>query len=165
MPETFSGAERELLRIVLDRLIPAAGTFPAAGDLGVGAHLETGTTAGVRRLFVEGLRQIAMASERLQPEGFGALTGQQQDSVLERLERDQPIFFEMLVRQTYGGYYSHATVLRLLGEDVPPQPRGHRVDPFDPPSSRGSSGARSPTASPEGVGPRRALPKCRFISS
>ena len=134
MPETFTPGQRELLRLVLNRLVPAGGGFPAAGDLGVGAYLEqvAGATAAVRRLFVEGLRQIAMAGERPQPDGFAALTGDQQDFVLQRMEREQPGFFEILVRQTYSGYYSHATVLRLLAVDAPPQPRGYHVNPFEP---------------------------------
>jgi Gluconate 2-dehydrogenase subunit 3 len=133
MPETFTPTERELLRLVLNRLVPAGGGFPAAGDLGVGAYLEqvAGGTAGARRLFVEGLREIAMAGERHHPDGFAALTGDQQDSVLQHLEREQPGFFEILVRQTYSGYYSHATLLRLLGVDGPPQPSGYPVDPFE----------------------------------
>ena len=132
MAEIFSPAEREMLGVVLDRLVPAGRGFPAAGALGIGAHLEhvAGTTPAARRLFVEGLRQIAIAGERVRPAGFAALTGDEQDSVLERLERDQPAFFEVLVRQTYSGYYSHPAVLPLLGEDSPPQPHGHRVEPF-----------------------------------
>lgn len=125
MPEIFGPAERELLTVVLDRLVPAGRGFPAAGALGIGAYLEqvAATTPAARRLFVEGLREIAMA-------GFTALTGDEQDAVLERLERDRPAFFEVLVRQTYSGYYSHPAVLALLGEDRPPQPHGHPLDPF-----------------------------------
>jgi hypothetical protein len=132
MPEIFSPAERELLGVVLDRLVPAGRGFPAAGALGIGAYLErvAGTTPAARRLFVEGLRQIAMAGERIRPAGFAALTGDEQDAVLERLERDQPAFFEVLVRQTYSGYYSDPAVLALLGEDSPPQPHGYPLDPF-----------------------------------
>jgi hypothetical protein len=134
MSETFTPAERELLRRVLDRLIPAGGGFPAAGELGIGAHLEqvAAATAGARRRFVEGLRQIAMAGERDHPDGFAALAGDEQDAVLRRIEGEQPAFFEALVNQTYSGYYSHPTVLRLLGMDGPPQPRGHRVEPLGP---------------------------------
>ena len=91
-----------------------------------------GATPAARRLFVEGLRQIAMAGERHRPDGFAALTGDEQDAVLQRIEREQPGFFEILVRQTYSGYYSHATVLRLLAVDVPPQPRGYHVNPLNP---------------------------------
>jgi hypothetical protein len=134
MPETFTPTERELLRLVLNRLVPADRGFPAAGDLGIDSYLEhvASATPAARRLFVEGLRHIAMAGERYQSDGFAALTGDQQDSVLQRLEREQSGFFEILVRQTYSGYYSHTTVLRLLGVDGPPQPRGYHVDPFEP---------------------------------
>ena len=34
------------------------------------------------------------------------------------------------MRQTYSGYYSDPAVLSLLGEDSPPQPHGHPLDPF-----------------------------------
>jgi hypothetical protein len=73
-----------------------------------------------------------MAGEARQPAGFAALTHEEQDSVLLGLERGNPAFFEVLVRQTYSGYYSRPDVLRLLGVEGPPQPGGHRVDPFDP---------------------------------
>ena len=134
MPETFTPAERDLLRLVLDRLVPADGNFPGAGDLGVAAYLErvAGGAPPVRRLFVEGLRQIAITAERIRPDGFAALTGDERDAVLRDLERDRPEFFEILVRQTYAGYYSNASVLRLLGEEGAPQPRGHLLDPFAP---------------------------------
>jgi len=132
MPELLGPAERALLRLVLNRLVPADGPFPAAGSLGVGMGVEqlAGNTPAARRLLVEGLRQIAMAGEQAHPEGFAALTDDQRDAVLERVEREHPAFFETLVRQTYAGYYSDASVLKLLGEDAPPQPRGHRVDPM-----------------------------------
>jgi hypothetical protein len=132
MSEVWSPAERELLALVLDRLVPAGRGFPAAGALGIGAYLEqvAGTTPAARRLFVEGLREIAIAGERIRPAGFAALSGDEQDSVLQSMERDHPAFFEALVRQTYSGYYSHPAVLALLGEDNPPQPHGHRIDPF-----------------------------------
>jgi hypothetical protein len=73
-----------------------------------------------------------MTGEARQPDGFAALTAEQQDAILQDLERGNPAFFEVLVRQTYSGYYSRPEVLRLLGVEGPPQPGGHRVDPFDP---------------------------------
>ena len=134
MGEIFSAAERELLRLVLNRLVPAELGFPAAGDLGIGAYLEevTADAPAARRLFVDGLRQIGMAGQRDGGDGFAALTGAEQDAALRRVERAEPAFFEALVRQTYSGYYSHAAVLRLLGVEGAPQPRGFRVDPFAP---------------------------------
>jgi hypothetical protein len=133
IPEAFAPAQRELLRLVLNRLVPAGGDFPAAGDLGVGAYLEqvAGASAATRRLFLDGLQQISVASGRQHPDGFAALSGDQQDAVLRLLEREHGEFFEILVRQTYSGYYSHAVVLPLLGVDAPPQPRGHVVGPVE----------------------------------
>lgn len=90
-----------------------------------------GARAGTRRLFVEGAWQIALAGVERHPDGFAALNGEPQDSVLKDLEEKRLRLFEILVDQTYGGYYSHPTVLQGLGVGAPPQPRGHTVEPLE----------------------------------
>jgi len=102
----FTSAQRELLRHVLDRLVPAGHGFPAAGDLGIAAYLEevVGARAGMRRLLLDGLRRIALVGERRHPDGFAVLAGDEQDSVLGVVEREDPEFFEVLVGETYSGY-------------------------------------------------------------
>ncbi len=131
--EVFTPPQRELLRLVLNRLVPAGRNFPAAGDLGIVDHLDrvTGTSPGARRMLLEGLRQIEMASERPRQGGFATLAVEEQDVVLHDVEHQLPEFFEALVLHTYCGYYSHPTVIRLLGYEGPPQPRGHTLEPFD----------------------------------
>jgi len=39
-PAFFAVAQRELLVSVLNRLVPAAGAFPGAGDLGVASYID-----------------------------------------------------------------------------------------------------------------------------
>ena len=131
----FTSAERELLRHVLNRLVPESPGLPAAGDLGIAAYLEevVGARAGMGRLLLDGLRRIARIGEGRHPDGYAALTGDEQDSVLGVVEREDPGFFEVLVAETYSGYYSHPTVLRHLGVEGPPQPRGHTLEPFQGP--------------------------------
>ena len=130
----FPASQGPLIRAVLNRLIPAGGGFPGAGDLDLLDHLDRAacSSAETRRMFVEGLRQIGVESERRHARGFEDLAAGEQDEVLRHVEGERRAFFEALVSQVYQGYYSHPAVVRLLGlEARPPQPLGHTLPPFD----------------------------------
>ena len=130
----FTAAQQEFLRGILNRIVPAGGNFPGAGDLGVAAYLDAvvGRTADLRRLFAEGLVQVTIASLAQDGREFVNMSDDQKDAVLRHVETANPAFFEALVQHTYSGYYSHPVVVRLLGLEVwPPQPRGHHLEPFD----------------------------------
>jgi Gluconate 2-dehydrogenase subunit 3 len=134
MPAFFVASQQMLLSAVLNRLIPATDDFPGAGDLGIASYVDTvvGCFADLRRLFAEGLTHIAMASQALEGQEFIALADDHKDAVLRQVETLHPTFFEALVQHTYSGYYSHPTVIRLLGlEARPPQPRGYHLEPLD----------------------------------
>ena len=134
MPAFFVASQQMLLNAVLNRLIPATDDFPGAGDLGIASYVDTvvGRFADLRRLFAEGLTHIAMASQALQGQEFIALADDHKDAVLRQVETLHPTFFEALVQHTYSGYYSHPTVIRLLGlEARPPQPHGYHLEPLD----------------------------------
>jgi hypothetical protein len=129
--QVFTPSQAVLLRLVLNRLVPAGGGFPAAGDLGIVEHLDQagGAAPGSRRLLLEGLRRIEILAG--QSGGFATLPGEKQDAVLRDVENRHPAAFEALLQQTYCAYYSHPTVVRLLGVEGPPQPRGFPLEPFD----------------------------------
>jgi hypothetical protein len=134
MPAFFVASQQTLLSHVLNRLIPATDDFPGAGDLGVSSYVDTvvGRSAELKRLFAEGLTHIALASQALQGQEFIILAEDQKDAVLRQVETLHPSFFEALVQHTYSGYYSHPTIIRLLGlEARPPQPRGYHLEPLD----------------------------------
>ena len=60
---------------------------------------------------------------------FPSLSGERRDVVLRRVEADESEFFDLLVRQTYNGYYTDLRIVELLGlEARPPQPLGHSVN-------------------------------------
>ena len=133
-PAFFAAAQCELLTSVLNRLVPAAGAFPGAGDLDVVSYLDrvVGQSATLKRLFAQGLVQITLTSQAQYAQPFTALLEGQRDAVLRYVEATAPEFFEALVTHTYSGYYSHPTIVRLLGmEGWPPQPRGHHLEPLD----------------------------------
>ena len=134
LPTFFTEPQRELMLHVLNRLIPAEDGFPAAGDLGIVEYIDSvvGASARLRRRFTEGLTRIEIAGQGEGPADFADLPDYRKDEVLRQVESGLPEFFASLVKQTYNGYYTNATVLELLGPEVrPPQPLGHDVEPGD----------------------------------
>ncbi len=129
----FSDSESALLRAILNRLVPASDDRPAAGNLGVARTVEDALAqrAGERRLFLDGLASIDRASWQAHDQAFGAIDPDQQDAILQAVERDQPDFFELLVRLTYRGYYGSAEVKAALGiETRAPHPLGFVLPTF-----------------------------------
>jgi hypothetical protein len=134
-PSFFTEAQRPLLCTILNRLVPASGDFPGAGDLSIAGYLDrlVGQSIELRRLFAQGMVQVEMFSQEQYAEAFMNLPDDQKDAVLRHVEARNPEFFSSLVAHTYSGYYSHAAVLRLLSLDArPPQPQGYDLEPFDP---------------------------------
>ena len=129
----FSDAQIELAIQVLNRIIPANEVLPGAGEIAVN-HLDevVGASPRLKRIFGHGLSQIEVGAYQLYSQGFPSLTGEQMDGVLRRVEANEGEFFDLLVRQTYNGYYTDSRIVELLGlEARPPQPLGHRVDQGD----------------------------------
>jgi hypothetical protein len=134
-PNLLSDDERELLKEVLNRIIPASARMPAAGDIGVGDGVESATADAPadRRLFLEGLGAIDRAAWREHDQAFSAISSDERDALLQEVERQEPSFFDLLVRLTYRSYYSDPQVLTALGIDNrPPQPTGYQLPPFRP---------------------------------
>jgi hypothetical protein len=132
-PPIFDAAQRALLRAMLNRIVPARGNLPGAGDLDVGDSIERTLAAStrLRRLFLEGLREVDVSA------GVGAsfvdLDAARQTAILQAVEQRLPAFFVALVEHTYRGYYTLAAVQAAIGfEPRPPQPLGHTLEPFDP---------------------------------
>lgn len=115
--QIFTDAQRELLTLVLNRIVPAEGQLPGAGDLGVADFIEetASRSADLRRLFLEGLTLIDITAVQSQGRGFGELSGGQQDAVLKEVETRNSSFFDTLTRQCYNGYYTSPEVFQLIG--------------------------------------------------
>lgn len=130
----FIDDQLELMRSVLDRIIPPADSFPGAGELGIADFIDrvVGESADLKRLFAQGLTQIAIKGEALGPDGFAGLPEEQKDAVMRQVKSEDPEFFQALLDYTYSGYYIDPTVLELLGlEARPPQPKGYQLEPGD----------------------------------
>ncbi len=132
-PPVLEPAQRTLLRAVINRIVPARDDLPGAGDLDVGEGIERTLAAStrLRRLFLDGLREVEITAGL--DHAFAELDPESQTVVLETVEQRAASFFVALVEHTYRGYYSLAAVQRALGfEPRPPQPLGHALPPFDP---------------------------------
>jgi len=130
----FTEAERQLLRQVLDVLIPGTSTLPAAGQAGAGDHVErrAEATPALRRRLGEGLATIAILAARSHPDGFEALDHDQRETVLHAASTEAPDAFDALILHAYSGYYALPRVLAGIGApDRPPQPLGHEMAPLD----------------------------------
>jgi len=146
MARVFEPGTHALLRAVLNRLIPAGNQFPGAGDVELLPRLDeaAGASPMAIRMYVDGVQQITLESERRYQRRFEELAGAEQDSVLRAIDQERPVFFESLLRQVYVLYYSQPIVMPLLGlEAGSPQPAGHALPPFDPALTR-AMGQRPP---------------------
>jgi hypothetical protein len=90
-------------------------------------------SGAVRRQFLDGLATIDVTSWREADSDFTDLSGERQDTILQSVERAAPEFFDLIVNQTYRGYYVNPKIIALVGAAVrPPQPLGHDLPAFDP---------------------------------
>jgi hypothetical protein len=132
-PSVLSEEQRILLTTVLDRIVPAHGSVPGAGGLGLAATIDRtlAQTPKLRRVFLSGLAEIEVASQRQTGQPFGTLDAAGQESLLQVVEEAQPAFFAALVEHTYRGYYTHPQVHAAIGyPGRAPQPLGHVLPPF-----------------------------------
>ena len=130
--QLFTESQKDLLIGVFNRIIPAEGDFPGAGDLGLADSLEPniGRTQQSIRMFLEGLAQIDITAVQQQGMEFSRLSGEEQDSTLRTVEQSHPAFFNELKRQCYNGYYTHPFPQNLIGFPQT-EPGDFRPMPFD----------------------------------
>ena len=105
--------------------MPPQGNLPGAGALGLSVFLEnvTGQTPDRRRLLNDGLSRIELAASRQTGGRFDQLDADGRDAVLQEVEEQDPVFFDLLVRQCYNGYYTNPNVQDMVGH--------HRPDPSE----------------------------------
>ncbi len=133
-PSFFVEAQRALLRSILNRIVPASGAFPGAGDLDIASYIDVvvGRSMDLKWLFAQGMARIEGSSHAQYAQAFAGLSDGQKDAILRHVESANPDFFAALVLHTYSGYYSHPTVIQLLGLELrPPQPGGYQLEPLD----------------------------------
>lgn len=133
LPSVLTDEQRALLRAVLDAVVPPNGALPGAGGLGVDAVIDRALAQApaLRRLFLDGLADLAVASRRETDRDFAALADVDRERVVRAVEEARPAFVAALVEHAYRGYYTHPDVHAAIGYATrPPQPLGHALAPF-----------------------------------
>jgi len=108
----LSAEQSNVLTAVLNRLVPAEGQMPGAGDVGIAHFIDgvLGDAPHLRQPILDVLGEVHVS----QPGSDTEL-----DDVLGRIQRDQEASFLVLLDATYTGYYSNLQVLQAIGW-VPP---------------------------------------------
>jgi len=120
-----------LLPALLDTLLPGDGAdWPAAGAHGVAARMDD-LAAGAPG----GSEALAAVLEAL-PADFESRPPEDRETLLRRIDADDPDRFARVVTAAYNAYYTDPAVRdvieRLTGyENRPPQPLGYDLPPFD----------------------------------
>jgi hypothetical protein len=132
MTRLFTEAQQGLLTAALNRIIPAEGKMPGAGDLRIMEFVEevAAPDPKLRRLVNDGLAQIVIVAARQSGQEFPELGKDVQNGVLREVQARQPEFFEFLLRQCYNGYYTNPQIQDLIGYQRP-APREYEYKPFD----------------------------------
>ena len=129
--EILSDEQRALLAAALNRIVPAQGEMPAAGDLGIAEFVESVTagSSAKRRNLLDGLVRIELAASERGGD-FTSLSADAQTDALSAVQTTNPEFFQELVTQTYRGYYTNETVFDLLSYRAPNR-EGYDPIPFN----------------------------------
>ena len=130
--QLFTEQQRQILRAALNRIIPAEGQLPGAGDLGIADFVEQAVSGDpkLRRLFTDGLAHIEIAGVRHGSTSFSELSDEAKEGALRDVEANHPSFFDTLVRQCYNGYYTNPQVFDLIGYSLP-DPASYQATPFE----------------------------------
>ena len=128
--------EIELFNNILMQIIPAnkARGIPSAGELGMVNYItqKIKDNSKLQILFTQGLKDfedlLANYEKFLQE-----LTNKDWITLVLQLEERHFEFFEVLLRNTYEGYYSEPKIQPFFGLSLEPtQPEGYLVSPDDP---------------------------------
>ncbi len=114
---------------MLDRLIPAIGGLPSAGQMGLAPDVIR--LAGKQNRFWR-LFSGAMVAFVARNPSFITLKGDEQDRVIRSFEAHSPGHFGVLLDISYIVYYKQSAVHERIGwQSKPPQPDGNVMEPWD----------------------------------
>lgn len=124
--KVLTSDQGQLLAMVLNRLVPAKGRMPGAGDIGIARFVDDAMNDAphLRQPIFDVLNGVNGA-------GAAALeSGSRLDEVLRRVEQEQKAAFDVLINATYTGYYSDPAVLEAIGW-VPPDESATAPEAFN----------------------------------
>ena len=124
-----STVNTDLLTAILDRLIPANGDLPPAGQLGITEEIVrlSATHDRFKKLFTRAVQTI----EETNPDFIG-ITGEAQDERIREFESSEHELFATLINIAYIVYYKDSRVHEKIGwGGQTPHPDGNEMLPWD----------------------------------
>ena len=124
--KVLSDREADLLRTVLNRLVPAEGNMPAAGEVGVVAYIDDAMADAphLRVPILEVLGQVRLSGE------MDVNCAESLDAVLAAAQAANKDAFDTLLQAAYTGYYNQPEVLKAIGW-IPPGDKPDAEPTFD----------------------------------
>ena len=118
-----------LLEAIMDRMIPAVGDLPSAGQMGLIDEIVE--LAAKQKRFEDLFHSAITAFESKNPD-FLTSSASVQDENLKTFELNTPEHFNTIRTIVYIVYYKDPRVQKRIGWDgQPPQPQGYEMDPWD----------------------------------
>ena len=118
-----------LLEAIMDRMIPAVGDLPSAGQMGLIDEIVE--LAAKQKRFEDLFHSAITAFESNIPD-FLTSSESVQDGNLKTFELNNPEHFNTIRTIVYIVYYKDSRVHKRIGWDgQPPQPQGYEMDPWD----------------------------------
>ena len=119
----------QLLEAIMDRMIPAVGDLPSAGQMGLIDEIVE--LAAKQKRFEDLFHYAITAFESKNPD-FLTSSESVQDENLKTFESNNPEHFNTIRTIVYIVYYKESRALKRIGRDgQPPQPQGYEMDPWD----------------------------------
>ena len=128
---TFSRQQLDILRLLVDMMIPAEDTLPSAADGAIFPAIVV-LLAGHARVLGAGLEAIEVASQQQFGKAFAVLGDAGKTSVINVMRNSQPELVNVLQACVASSYYQDPRVLASLGLAArPPHPGGYAVAATD----------------------------------
>ena len=119
----------QLLEAIMDRMIPAVGDLPSAGQMGL---IDEIVELAAKQKRFEDLFDSAIAAFESNSPDFLTSSESVQDENLKTFESNNPEHFNTIRTIVYIVYYKDSRVHKRIGWDgQPPQPQGYEMDPWD----------------------------------
>tara|TARA_B100000949_G_scaffold43487_1_gene37234 strand:- start:575 stop:1012 length:438 start_codon:yes stop_codon:yes gene_type:complete len=121
--------QEKLLEAIMDRMIPAVGDLPSAGQMGLTAEIVQ--LAAKQKRFEDLFNSATEAFESSRPY-FLTSSSSVQDENLKTFESNNPDLFNTIRTIVYIVYYKDPRVhTRIDWNGRAPQPQGYEMDPWD----------------------------------
>ena len=118
-----------LLEAIMDRMIPAVGDLPSAGQMGL---IDEIIQLATKQKRFENLFHSAIAAFESNIPDFLTSSESVQDENLKTFESNNPEHFNTIRTIVYIVYYKDSRVHKRIGWDgQPPQPQVYEMDPWD----------------------------------